>query len=233
MAILINTENLLSEIEYSDALSDDVIADLINANILVYRDMGIYLLAYTKDESNKLNTHASLSVNHLIYGDVIMLSGSELDDLSVATKSKENSRFTQNELNDGIKLIVADAVFTATTIAKLGKLDLGFDFDDGFNKIQQPFQKKVLFFDPKKLKDDEVQQNKQFVDSMFNVMIDELTKNNSKDGIEIFADDQIIIKIRPDNLVQTLNAFKTFYIEREEYEKCSSLQNFLDTLDKT
>jgi len=139
MAVKIEIDGFIKRVKSKGTLFEKKDLLQIFPNGFQFIDMGVFIVvANDRNIVSNINKVASLFLRYPVYGEILMLSGKELPDSSIITK--ENSKFSPRESDDGIINLLQETLITFKAITE----------EDDDTMGQQNYFKSSIFTDENK-----------------------------------------------------------------------------------
>lgn len=216
---VMNLKKPLSSDKYDlNELAIELQTEIENLNIA---DMGPFVLI-TDNLQKEINSVATIFFRFPVGGDVLLVSGNEIGEKKYITK--ENTKYEVTETEAGIIKSIKDTIAIYQMVMDDKEID------------DSNFPKSIYYYDPDKIVEEENEEEIEFTTEFFNSAyktIEDYKRKKSSDlklaDLILLEDHDLVVKFPPNNkkIEKIFKNMIDYFIEQEEYEKCSILEKTL------
>jgi len=228
MAVKIEIEGDIKKIKPKNIIFDDISLIEIFPNGYQFIDMGLFIVIINDSSViSKMNKIASLFLRYPVYGEILMVSGKELNKNIFKIVTKENTKFNQNDFDEGIVNLLKETIMTFKIITSADENVKGQQFNIATNEFYD--KKQILALNPNKLRESsQDEEDKKFIIEFYAQAFEQLKiKPKNLQDIILYDDPFYLIQFTEGRVIETLEIMVEYFIEKEEFEKCAVLRDII------
>lgn len=226
MAILIEKSGeVVKKIpENSEVFNDEEILKIFESGYK-FTDMGIFVVITNAPEiEDGLNEVATLFLRYPVYGNILVLTGQELNsDFDIVTN--DNSKNAPREQDEGVLVLLKETLMSFQLVTGMQSETDNIKENETYDKKE----KSVMFFDPRKVKTEELtEEDEAFLEDFFESAYQKITKTKDIPNAILYDGDTYIIKLAKERIEDSLNLMLEYFIEKEAYEKSAKIRDIIN-----
>lgn len=230
MALKISTDGFLKiERSSSGIFTIKNISSILktDSDYIKFIDMGPFILVVDAGPDRPMNSVGSLYFRFSIFGNLLVLTGNELDSKSPIV-TENNSKWASQELESGMIQNIKEVLLTYKAVMTSDdsqQSSLPQNVVPAQENKTNKTGKTVYHFDPDgngKISENEEKFTGDFYQRAFEVI--EKASGVDISSLTLYEDYDVIIKFTPGKVKKTIDDMINYFTSTEEYEKCAVLQ---------